>query len=337
MYPDRYATFAQALVRAREKLPFDVHPIDVLLANGISSTAITAGDLVMLDQSTTGVDTDGNYTQVIAPTTAGNLATAGSYHLVAVKDVAAGESGYFRLFGDVKLNLNASSATVGTLLYTRGTNKDATNAVTAGGKIIGKTKIATTTGVVRVFFDGRGLAAVPTLVGLQEEAFYHRDIYVGTTTPMVTGTVEIATNSLVVNRTWNATNTTGDYIAWFDWAPPKRWDLGTVTFQICWSSVTATAGPVVYALDAVACSDSDTLDATVGTAVTVTDSAAATANLPYMSPVSAALTIAGTPAVGDIVKFRIRRTGDAGGDTLNVVTRLHWVKVFWTSNAVTDD
>lgn len=166
---DRYATFAQALVRAREKLPFDVHPIDVLLKNGISATALVQGDLVMLDTSSTGVDSDGNYTQVIAPTAAGNLKASGSYHLVCQGSVAAGTSGWFRLLGDTKLNLNASSATIGALLHTRSTNMDATTAVTWGGKCIGSTKIATTTGVVRCFFDGRGLDG-PEYICIQANA-----------------------------------------------------------------------------------------------------------------------------------------------------------------------
>jgi hypothetical protein len=335
MFPDRYATFAQALVRAREKLPFDVHPIDVLLKNGETATDLAEGSLMMLDQSSTGVDSDGNYFQVLLPSVAGNLATAGSYHLVAQQTILRGASGWFRLFGDTKLNLAASSPTIGTLLYTRGLNPDATSTVTPGGKLIGVTKIATTTGVVRVFFDGRGLAAVPTLVGLQEEVFRSGDIYVGTTTPLVTGTAEIATNSLVTNRTWNSADG-GVTIGWTDWLPPKRWDLGTITFQPFISSASATGGPAMYFLDGAAVSSSDTLNATVGTAQSSLVTMPATANVLVLGAVSAAITIGGTPAANDLIKLRIRRVTTDAGDTNVDTLRLHGFKVFYTSNATTD-
>lgn len=330
-----FATFAQALVRAREKLPLSTKPIDVVLSNGTGGT-LAAGDLVMLDMSSTGVDSDGNYFQVIAPTTAGNLATAGSYHLVCQNTPASGAPGIFRFFGDTKLKLNASSGTIGALIYTRGTNKDATTVVTAGGKSIGRTKIATTTGVVRVFFDGRGLAAVPTLVGLQEKAIGWPDIYVGTTTPLVTGTVEIATNSKVVNRTWNSADG-GVTIGWADWIPPKRWDLGTITFQPLVSSAGTAGGPCMYFLDAVAVSSGDSLDATVGTAQSSLVTLAATANTLAAGAVSAAITVGGTPAIGDLVKLRIRRVTTDAGDTNTDTARLHGFKIFFTTNATTDD
>lgn len=154
---NRAATLAEVYALAYDTQPGDIVGADVMLLNGIASTALVAGDLVMLDQTTTGV-IGGEYARFIAPTAAGNQQGSGSIHLVVQEPIAASGIGRCRLVGDTLLNLNASSATIGTMLHTRSTNKDATTAVTYGGKGIGFTKVATTTGRVRCFFDGRGLA-----------------------------------------------------------------------------------------------------------------------------------------------------------------------------------
>lgn len=149
----RTASLGEALTFARQALPSNVDPIDVFLKNGSTVTAI--GDLMMIDMASTGVDAAGNYFRVIDPTVAGNLAAAGFYHVVAQEVIAAGKIGRFRLFGDTLLNLATSSATIGAKIGSNGTAR--TGEVTAPvtlTKIIGRTKIATTTGVVRVFFDG---------------------------------------------------------------------------------------------------------------------------------------------------------------------------------------
>lgn len=156
----RAATVGELLVLARAAFPYHVEPADIILKNGTGG-ALVEGDLVMLDMTSAGVDTPLNYIQAIAPTVAGNLKSGNAIHLVCQGSLADGARGKFRLRGDTKLNLNASSATIGTLLHTRGTNKDATTAVTWGGKCIGKTKVATTTGVVQAYFDGTGTMPGP--------------------------------------------------------------------------------------------------------------------------------------------------------------------------------
>ena len=151
----RTATLGEALALARTVMPYHVEPLDLTLKNGTGG-ALTIGDLVMLDQTSAGLDSALSYMQVIAPTVAGNLLSGSAVHLVCQEVLADGARGKFRMVGETKLNLNASSATIGTLLHTRGTNKDATSAVTWGGKCIGKTKVATSTGVQTVYFDGLG-------------------------------------------------------------------------------------------------------------------------------------------------------------------------------------
>ncbi len=358
----------------RNAFPFTQEPNVVPLINGTGG-ALALGDLVMLDMASTGViATAGGYKRVIAPTVAGNLESAGFLHYVCQETVADGAVGKFLLYGTTKLNLATSSGTIGAKIGTNGTNKTGeVTTIVANTKIIGKTQVATTTGVVNVYFDGRGLgsglsaasetvaglvelattaeaetgtdtarAVTPAglkaaILGLQMQPFAATDIYVGTTTPLVAQTAEIATNSLCVNKSWDAADSGGDLIGWFDWISPKDWNASTVQFQVVWSVIAATAGPAVFALDAGAVSDADSLDLTVGTAQTSTDSSSATANLAYISPLSSAITIGGTPAKGDLIKFRIRRTSAAAGDTLAATARIIGIKLWYTTDAMTQD
>lgn len=149
------------------RYPYTQIPNKVSLVNATGG-ALSRGDLVMLDTTSAGVltiaSTSRAYFRVIAPTVAGNLAAAGSVHLVAMESIASGAEGDFLLYGQGFLNLATSSATIGALIGTNGTNKtgEVTTIVTLT-KIIGRTMVATTTGVVPVYFDGRpgGLAIAP--------------------------------------------------------------------------------------------------------------------------------------------------------------------------------
>ena len=117
---------------------------------------------------------------------------------------------------------------------------------------------------------------------------------------------------------------------------PKSWDEGTVTFEAHWShAATTTNFGVVWSLQAVAVSNADTIAAAYGTAQTSTDTGGTTDSL-YISPESSAITVAGTPAAGDMVFFRIARVATDGADTLAVDARLHGITLFINTSALTD-
>lgn len=150
-----------------------------------------------------------------------------------------------------------------------------------------------------------------------------------TTNGPSTGTVEQTTNKNMT-KTLDFDTTTSE-IAQFFIAFPKSWDLGTVTFTPYWTAASGS-GTVIWALSAVAVSNDDPLDVAFGTAQSSTD----TLLLAYdnhVGPESSAITIAGTPAVDDIVNFKLVRDVS---DTLDVDAKLLGVKVFFTTNAVTD-
>jgi hypothetical protein len=154
-----------------------------------------------------------------------------------------------------------------------------------------------------------------------------------TTNGAAVGSTELATNKIIV-RSFDFDTTTQEFVQFSVWFP-KSWDLGTVTFQPCFSQLTTAAGGVVFGLAGVAVSSTDDLDVAFGTAQTSTTTAG-TLNKEYQGPESSAITIAGTPTAGDRVLFQINRTVSDGSDTLAQDARLHGIRLFFTTNAATD-
>lgn len=115
----------------------------------------------------------------------------------------------------------------------------------------------------------------------------------------------------------------------------KRWDRGTVTFAPVWSHAAAATFGVVWELQAVAVSNDDTIAVAYGTAQSSTDTGGTTNDV-YVGPESAAITVAGSPAAGDVVFFRLARAPANGSDTLNVDARLHGIELYFNVAAEND-
>lgn len=131
-------------------------------------------------------------------------------------------------------------------------------------------------------------------------------------------------------------DTTTQEYAQFGFAMPKSWDEGTVTFAPVWShAATVTNFGVVWDLQGLAVSDNEAIAQAYGTAVTSTDTGGTTSRL-YQGPESAAITIAGTPAAGDFVFFRISRVTGNGSDTMAIDARLHGIVLYINVDAGTD-
>lgn len=155
-----------------------------------------------------------------------------------------------------------------------------------------------------------------------------------TTNGAASGTVETSTNK-VMAKTLNFDPTTQQF-AQFQIRMPKSWNVGTVTAQFVWSHPSTTTNfGVVWALEAVAISDTDALDAAFGTAQQVTDTGGTTDTL-YISPETSAITIGGTPTAQDWVVFQVKRIPADAADTMAVNARLHGVVLYITTNASTD-
>lgn len=124
--------------------------------------------------------------------------------------------------------------------------------------------------------------------------------------------------------------------AQFSITMPKSWNEGTVTFQPVWShAATTTNFGVCWKLAGVAVGNDDAMGAAFGTAQSSVDTGGTTNDL-YKGPASSAITIAGTPAAGDTVFFRVSRVHDDAGDTMAIDARLHGVVITITTDAGTD-
>jgi hypothetical protein len=114
----------------------------------------------------------------------------------------------------------------------------------------------------------------------------------------------------------------------FEHAFPENWDLGALKAKFVWSTTNGAASQTnVWSIDAVAMSHDDPLGAGWGTAQTVA-SAVSAANDLLVSAATAALTVGGSPASGDLVRFRVRRLGGSADDAMsNAQARLKGIKI----------
>ena len=125
-----------------------------------------------------------------------------------------------------------------------------------------------------------------------------------------------------------------DENAQFSVAMPSYWNEGTVTFQVYWTTAATDTDGVAWALSGVACSDNDTIDVAFGTAVVVTDDALGAAEDLCVTAESGAVTLAGSPAAGDLAYFNILRDVSDGNDDMAEDARLIGVKLFYTVDDV---
>lgn len=151
-----------------------------------------------------------------------------------------------------------------------------------------------------------------------------------TTNGAASGTTESTTNK-VMNKTLDFDTTTAEF-AQFTIAFPKGWNEGTVTFVPYWTAASGS-GTVIFSLAGVALSNDDAIDTAFGTAQTSSDTLITALDV-HEGPESAAITIAGTPAVGDITYFQIARDIS---DTLGVDAKLIGIKLIYTIDSNVDD
>lgn len=113
--------------------------------------------------------------------------------------------------------------------------------------------------------------------------------------------------------------------AQFSRVMPSNWNAGTIAFKPHWTAASGS-GDVVWGLQARAFANDDAIDQAFGTAQTSTDTLTVAADLD-IGPASSAITIAGSPANGQLVIFQIYRDASAGGDTLGTVAQLIGIEI----------
>ena len=125
-----------------------------------------------------------------------------------------------------------------------------------------------------------------------------------------------------------------DENAQFSIAMPSYWNEGTITYQVYWTTAATDTDGVAWSLAGVSCSDNDTIDVAFGTAVVVTDDALGAAEDLCVTAESGAVTIAGSPAAGDLAYFNIERDVSDGNDDMAEDARLIGIKIFYTIDDV---
>jgi hypothetical protein len=119
-------------------------------------------------------------------------------------------------------------------------------------------------------------------------------------------------------------------IGWWNHPLPSDYDGGTITYKVHWGHPAATAYKVAWDLAAIAVGNDDAIDTAVGTVQQVNDEGGTTNDL-YITSESTNVTIAGTPAAGDMVYWRLRRVANDGtNDTLDVDAWLQYVEITYT-------
>lgn len=134
--------------------------------------------------------------------------------------------------------------------------------------------------------------------------------------------------------------TTQEY-AQFTIPLPTKWNRGTITAKFLWTHASAAAdNRVAWNIAGVAVSNDDAFNVAFGTARQVNDGASSggTANDLYLSDATAAITIAGTPAAGDLICFQVSRVAtDATYDIMSVDAYLLGVILYIEVSAGNDE
>ena len=126
-----------------------------------------------------------------------------------------------------------------------------------------------------------------------------------------------------------------DEFAQFAVAFPKSWNEGTVTYQPFWTVTGTNTGTVTWQLGGITASNDDSINTAFGSLIATTALAhSGTSNDLMVSAESSAVTIAGSPAAGDLVFFQINR--DISADNQSGDARLLGVKLFFTTDASND-
>ncbi len=132
-------------------------------------------------------------------------------------------------------------------------------------------------------------------------------------TPTLTNGAEVGTDEYVtndVNYDYLAFDGATDEFACFNIPMPEDWDRSTIQAKFLWSSATgSTAGDTMsWDILAGAISNDDAIDAAYGTAGTANDVLLANNGTDMqISPATGAVTVGGTPALGDMVQFKVQR------------------------------
>ena len=124
--------------------------------------------------------------------------------------------------------------------------------------------------------------------------------------------------------------------AQFSVAMPKSWNEGTIKAQFYWTTTGSDTDAVIWGISGVSYANDNPMDVAFGTAVTVTDNILSAAKDILVTAETADVTIAGSPAAGEICYFEVFRDADDGSDTVGEDCLIIGVKIIYTTDTSTD-
>jgi hypothetical protein len=140
------------------------------------------------------------------------------------------------------------------------------------------------------------------------------------------GTTEYATND--INMDYYAFDGTTEEYVEFQIPMPEDWNRGTVKVKCFWTSATGSTATdtVEWEIAGGALSNDDAIDAALGTAQVISDALLADNGTDLqVSGATPALTVGGTPALGDMIHFKVSR--NVGGT--DNMTEDAWLLGVW--------
>jgi len=121
-------------------------------------------------------------------------------------------------------------------------------------------------------------------------------------------TTELATNDIMLS--YLAFDGAAEEFCTISLPMPEDWNLGTIKAKFFWVPATGctAADTVEWEIAGVAISNDDPIDATLGTGQVISDAVTAgvEADL-HVTGATPSITVGGTPALGDLVHFKISR------------------------------
>ena len=197
---------------------------------------------------------------------------------------------------------------------------------------------ASTGQVIKKQSDGSLALEDETGGGITSRTGVYRTIYIDagamvsrTTNGAASGTKEYVTNDIMAD--YFDFDAATDEAVQFKMSMPDEWDRDTIKAKIFWTNgTTAGTGDVVFGVRGGAVSNDDAIDAALGTAQTVADTFIADGDM-HITAATAALTIGGTPALGDMLFMEIYRDADNAADTYTQDARLLGIQIQYKESA----
>lgn len=291
-----------------------------------SVTGVNTGDQTI----TLSGDLSGSGSAGINATIANNAVTYAKMQQVAAISVVGNSTGSLANAGAItgsanqvlRVNATGSSLAFGALNLSAAGSITGTLGIASGGTGLSNA------GLNNQYLKSNGvtaswayLPAVSTNLWLSADEIKPR-----TSNGCSTATTESATNK--VNTTELVFDQSIDEYSQVAVVMPSNYNGGTVTAKFHWTA-SSGSGDVVWAIQGRAFADGSNIDQAFGSAQTVIDTLTA-ANQVDITASTAAITLAGTPAAGNLVIFQIYRIGSTGPDTLTADARLLGVEISYT-------